>query len=158
MVEQSSGRAAVHAGREGRSFWVMGDRVTVLAHLEEPDLHVVDVEVPPGGGVPPHRHASAEIMRVLDGVVDFAVETEKGFSEVRAGAGDVFTVPADAPHGYRNPGPGPARLMCILDGRMVRFFQDAGSPEAPPPGPPDAGEIARIMGIAARHGIRLLGP
>jgi quercetin dioxygenase-like cupin family protein len=156
MSNQSSSRAVVHEIAKAKPFWVLGDRLSIIAHLDGQDLYVVDVAVPPGSGTPPHKHPAPEILRLLEGTIDFWCETDQGCVEVRAKPGDVFTVPPGAPHGYRNTGATEARMMLIADRRMLDFFREVGAAEAPPPGPPAAEEISRVMGAAARHGFEIL--
>jgi quercetin dioxygenase-like cupin family protein len=149
--------ASIHPARETRSFWVMGDRVALRARLPGPNLWVVDVEVPPGSGVPPHSHASPEVFIVQDGVVRFWTNVGGVPQEVDAGPGDVLTVPAHAPHGYRNASGAAARFTGLVDDSMAAFFEAAARDVPPPPGPPPAEEIGRIMALAARSGITMLG-
>jgi hypothetical protein len=51
---QTEARKAV----EGNSYWVVGDGYTVLASGEDTAgaYALIHVEVPPGGGPPPHVH------------------------------------------------------------------------------------------------------
>jgi len=41
---------------------------------------------------------------------------------------------------------------------MRDFFQEVGSRAAPPPGPPSADDIGRIMAACRRHGIEVMAP
>ncbi|EIM27075.1 cupin domain-containing protein [Microvirga lotononidis] len=156
MTDKPFRRAVLHGMAQARPIWVLSDRVSVIGHLEDQDLYIADVTVPPGGGTPPHMHPAPEILRVLDGTILFWSETDKGALEVQAKPGDVFTVPGGVPHGYRNAGDEDARMMLIADRRMVDFFRDAGSPVAPPPGPPSEEDIGQVMKAAARHGFTIL--
>jgi quercetin dioxygenase-like cupin family protein len=146
--------ASIHPARDASPFWVMGDRVALRARLPGPNLWVVDVEVPPGSGVPPHTHASPEIFIVQEGLVRFWTDA----GEADAGPGDVLTIPPHAPHGYRNASAAPARFTGLVDDSMAAFFEAAARPVPPPPGPPPAEEIGRIMALAAQAGITMLPP
>lgn len=143
----------------GETLHVLGDTVTlrgpIAVHPAGEALFMADVTVPPGSGVPPHTHPSPETFRVLEGQVAFAAPGPEGLAETLAGPGDVVHVPPGAPHGYRNPGPAPARLTVILDAGMVAFFRAAASP-APLAGPPPPETVARILAIARGHGITML--
>ncbi|WP_262031396.1 cupin domain-containing protein [Microvirga sp. Mcv34] len=156
MTDKPLRRAVLHGITQAHSIWVLSDRVSIIGHLEDQDLYIVDVTVPPGSGTPPHMHPAPEILRVLDGTILFWCETEKGPLEVKAKSGDVFTVPGGVPHGYRNASNEEARMMLIADRRMIDFFKDVGTPVAPPPGPPSEEDIGRVMTAAARHGFTML--
>ena len=63
---------------QGETLCVLGDRVTLKGGLEQPDLVLAEVEVPPGAGTPLHSHASPEIFRVLAGALEFTTLAEDG--------------------------------------------------------------------------------
>lgn len=145
----------VNSVADARSFWVMGDQVSLRGKVEGAPLNIVDVTVPPGSGTPPHSHASAEIFRILEGTIRVWHMVNGVPTETDATAGDVVTMAAHAPHGYRNATDRPARLMAIVDDEMVAFFRDAASDHAPE-GPPTPELIAQLMDLTARHGITML--
>lgn len=146
---------AIHPASSAESFWVVGDKVSLRGQLAGTDLHVIDVEVPPGSGTPPHTHAYAEIFRVLQGTLRIWSLADGAPQEVDAGPGDVITIPAHAPHAYRNVGTEPAVFMAIVDGQAIRFFQAMASSE-PVVGPPGPNVISRIMTVTAEHGVKML--
>jgi quercetin dioxygenase-like cupin family protein len=137
--------------------WVVRDRIRFLGQLAGTDLTLLEVEVPPGSGTPPHFHASPETFRVLSGEIAFGLFGDEAPSEVTAGAGTVVTVPSGVPHSYRNAGAAPASLLVVVERPMVEFFRDLGRREAPPAGPPGEAEIAAVMAACARHGVTILG-
>jgi uncharacterized cupin superfamily protein len=67
------------------------------------------MHVPPGGGLPPHRHDFEEMLTVLDGEVRV---TFRGKTLV-ARAGETINVPANAPHSFTNASDTPSRLLCM---------------------------------------------
>ncbi|WP_237217017.1 cupin domain-containing protein [Falsiroseomonas oryziterrae] len=147
----------LHPAKVAEAVWVIGDRVTFAGPLPGTDFVLVDIEVPPGSGTPLHRHASPELFRVLSGELVFAAEAGWA-APLLAGPGDVVSVPPDAIHAYRNPGPAPARMLVVLDRAMETFFRDLGA-DAPIAGPPRPEDLARIGAACARHGVVLLeGP
>ena len=80
-----------------------------------------------------------------------------------AAPGDTVFVAANAPHSYRNPGPGDARfLVTLAPGGFEAFFADLGSPRATPPSPPRSPtppDVAHVLAVTRRHGIDILdGP
>lgn len=143
--------------KEADALWVVRDRVHFMGELDGTDLAVLEVEVPPGSGTPPHVHASPEIFRVLSGELAFGRFSDAQPSEVLAGAGTVVTVPSGLPHNYRNPGPTPASMLVVVERSMRDFFLDVGRPETPPAGPPTDAEIEAMLAACARHGIEILG-
>ncbi|MFO1449554.1 MAG: cupin domain-containing protein [Opitutaceae bacterium] len=144
---------------QAESVWVVRDRITFLGEVPGTALSLLEVEVPPGSGTPPHTHASPEVFRVLSGEVTFGIFASMPPREVVASAGTVVTIPPHAPHNYRNTGNQVAAMSVVLDRSMVEFFHDLGRRQAPPGGPPSDEEIAEVMAACARHQIRILaGP
>lgn len=143
---------ALHSYAKAETLHVLGDRVMLRGPLAGSPLHLAEVTVPPGSGVPPHRHPSPETFRVQSGTGTFAVETPGGLAEVTATEGDVLTVPPMTLHGYRNAGDTPLVFLVVLDDQMVAFFRDIAAP-GPVQGPPPPEAVAAVMAAAARHGI-----
>jgi quercetin dioxygenase-like cupin family protein len=106
-------------------------------------LLALDVTMPPGGGPPGlHRHAAAEVYRVLDG--EFTVYL--GEERVTAPAGTVFHIEGGRVHTIRNESEAPAR-------GYVQFFGDAEPMEAFLRSAASGGDV---MALAAQHGIELV--
>jgi len=141
---------------DANAVWVMRDRLRFMGHLAGSDLSVIEVEVPPGSGTPPHQHASPEIFRVLSGEVTFGLFEDGPPQQVRAEPGTVVTVPSNVGHNYANPGSAPASMLVVVERSMTDFFRDVGRTDAPPAGPPSEAEIADLMVACARHGIAIL--
>lgn len=139
------------------ALWVVRDRIRLRGDVPGTDLAVVEVEVPPGSGTPPHSHASPEVFRVLSGQVTYGIFSETPPRTVTAHPGTVVTVPPHVPHNYHNAGPGPATMLVVVDRSMVAFFRDLGRREAPAGGPPTPEEIASVMAACARHQVSVLG-
>ena len=143
---------------DAEAVWVIRDRITFLGEIPGTDMAVLEVEVPPGSGTPPHRHASPEIFRILSGEITFGKFDGVPTQEV-AGAGTVVTVPSSVPHNYQNAGSEPASMLVVVGEQMTAFFRDLGRRDAPPAGPPSEDEIAAVMAACARHDISILaGP
>jgi len=145
-----------HADAE--DLWVVRDRVRFMGDVAGTDLTVLEVEVPPGSGTPPHQHESPEIFRVLVGELTFGTFGGGAPSQVVAGAGTVVTVPSRVPHNYLNAGPAAASMLVVVERSMAAFFRDVGRAATPPATPPDGDEIARMLAACARHGITVLAP
>src|SRR5919108_4342558 len=91
--------------------------------------------LPPGVLVPLHSHADPETYLVVSGEADALVEKEGGLEWIRLGPGDVFDVPGDAKHAFRNPTRHPAVMIIVSTNKIGRFFQEIGTPFAPGAGP-----------------------
>ena len=149
--------ATIVRGREAEALWVIRDRVRFMGEVAGAGLTILEVDVPPGSGTPPHHHASPEIFRVLAGEIVFAVFGTAEPSRLTADAGTVVTVPARVPHSYQNVGTTDASMLVVVERSMADFFRDLGQPHPPPAGPPTDGEVARVLAACARHGITVLG-
>lgn len=114
---------------------------------------------PPGTGVPPHiQHREDESFYVLEGTYTFW--TLEGIQH--CGPGDFLLAARGAPHGFRNEGPGQARLLIVQSpgGLHEQYFAEAweavdSSTNLPPEPEPD---FARVKAAAERAGIELLPP
>ena len=83
---------------------------------------VVYIEVAPGGELPVHSDSAEELLLGLEGEVVASVGDESG--PLRAG--EVAVVPAMVPHGLRNLGDRPARVLGFFGGSPnVATFADA---------------------------------
>jgi quercetin dioxygenase-like cupin family protein len=67
----------------------------------------VYIELEPGKALGEHTDSPEEVLLVLDGEVEFAVDGERQ----RAGRGNLAVVPAMSPHSIRNVGAGVARVV-----------------------------------------------
>src|SRR4029079_19725677 len=82
---------------------------------------IVYIELEPGGELPEHRDSAEELLLALEGEVEASVGDETG--PLRAG--EIALVPAMAPHGLRNVGDRPARLVGFFGGSTtVATFAD----------------------------------
>jgi quercetin dioxygenase-like cupin family protein len=62
---------------------------------------------PPGAETPAHRHLTGSAIVVIEGHGAFTVND----SEIKAGAGDIVVIPANAWHSFRNDGDEWLRLV-----------------------------------------------
>ena len=80
----------------------------------------------PGAELPEHRDSAEEIVVVLEGAVEASIDGETGI----LGEGQLGVVPAMAPHGFRNVGDVPARVIGFFGGSTnVATFTDEHGPE-----------------------------
>ena len=105
---------------------------------------LLEAEVPPGGGPPPHMHAREEEgFYILEGEIDFTAEG----TTLRAGPGAYLNMPKTTSHSFRNNTDRPARMLilCAPAGIEHFFFEADGQP------------AEALAEIAARYGITI-GP
>lgn len=142
------------------TLYVVRDRIRFFGAVPGSDLKMIEIEIPPGSGTPPHRHASPETFRVLEGEVTFGLfEPGQATEQVVGGPGAVVRIEGWAGHNYVNAGPTTARMLALLEDSMIGFFEDLGTGEVPQAGPPSEAEISAIMAACQRHGIEVLaGP
>ncbi|WP_206078439.1 cupin domain-containing protein [Poseidonocella sp. HB161398] len=143
------------APQDGEAVWVAADRIRFLGGLPGTGAELVEVEVPPGSGTPPHSHASAELFYILEGALtlrQFPAGDEPPVT-IQAGPGCTLRIAPWQPHGYANESGAPVRMLVLLEPGMTAFFRDIGmpAPEARP-------DIARIGAAMDRHGIAMLPP
>jgi len=122
---------------------------------------MIEILVPPGAGVPMHAHAAHEAFHVLEGQAEFERLGSNGSEWLQANPGDLFHIPGDTMHGFRNPGSSPARMLVLFGADLASFFEEAGVPvdlAAPPAGPPTTEQIACGVAIMRKHGMQFADP
>ena len=104
VVANPDSSSALHLG-------VVGDTYTILLSGMDTAgrFTLIDMQVPPGGGPPPHRHDFEEAFILLDGELQATFRGEKRV--VRAG--ETVHIPANAPHQFNNASLQPVRMLCI---------------------------------------------
>lgn len=143
-----------------RLYDVGGDRVRILidAAATGGALGMIEAEIVPGGGPPPHVHSREdETFHVLEGEIVFMVDGESHL--VRAG--ETAFAPRGIPHTFRNDSRAAARVLVTLTpGGFESFFAETGTPAQPgspiAPATPDA--LARLVGVAPRYGLSFVPP
>lgn len=133
-------------------------RILVSGTNTDEAYTLVEVIVPPGGGVPGlHTHPQQETFFVLEG--ELAIDTLRDGAPARdvLQPGDVAIVPGMAPHTYRNTSSAPARYISVqVPGGFDRFLAELGIPitdPANPPVPSGPPDMQRVMEICARHNV-----
>jgi quercetin dioxygenase-like cupin family protein len=105
---RSAADAVVVTAAAGERFEREDRTVTILG--DEPQLSALELDIDPGFEVPPHAHDDqVDSFFVLEGEVEFTV----GDEVVRAGPGAWASAPPGARHGFRNTGPGRARVLNV---------------------------------------------
>ena len=110
--------------------------------------------IPPGVAVPMHSHADPETFMAISGMLDGLVCDGSDFKWVRINPGDIFHVPGNAKHGFRNPGRQPAVMMIVSTSKIGRFFQEVGTPavQGAYNTPPSRQAIERFLRVSERYG------
>jgi quercetin dioxygenase-like cupin family protein len=113
--------------------------------------------MPAGFASPYHMHRNEdESFYVVEGEMTFYVGEER----VKAGAGAFVYGPRGVPHGFEVEGTAPARILLQnypagFEGFPVEVGEPAKELTLPPAEPPD---MERLMAIAAKYDIEILGP
>jgi quercetin dioxygenase-like cupin family protein len=116
---------------------LVGDTYTITVTGEDTagKFSVIDMHIPPGGGPPLHRHDFEETFILLEGKMEATFRGQK----VTIKAGDTATIPANAPHQFKNVSSEPVRLICICSpAGQEKFFLEIGVPVASRTTPPPA--------------------
>jgi uncharacterized cupin superfamily protein len=81
------------------------------------------MDIPSGGGPPPHRHDFEESFTVLEGEIEATFRGEKSIVH----AGQTLSIPANASHSFTNASGSAARLLCIcVPAGQEEFFAQVG--------------------------------
>lgn len=134
---------------------VMGERVRIKARAADTNgnFSVAEVTTRAGGRVPPHLHRREdEFFYVLEGDYLF----QAAGRTITAPAGTFLHVPKGTPHGFHNPGPGPARLLDVhTPAGFERFCEDAAQGECRSVASPHLADPDALTALLARHGMEL---
>ena len=115
-------------------------------------MGVVEQAIPGGFASPYHiHHAEDELWYVLEGSVRFV----SGSTSIVAAKGGVAFLPRDVPHGFEVVGTAEARMLAITTPSGFEAFVEELSEPEPPSAPPD---MAKLMKVAQRYGLEILGP
>lgn len=143
---------------------VAGDIYTILIGGAETAgrFAMIGMQVPPGGGPPPHRHDFEEMFQVLEGEIEVTFRGEKSIAR----AGSIVNIPANAPHAFKNVSDRPARLLCtVAPAGQEDFFIAVGDPVATRTAPPPtldaaarAERAATAKALAAKFGNEMVAP
>ena len=147
--EQQRGQESVRFGPGGGTY-----RVVTTAQETTGCHFAFEVAEPPGGGPPLHTHATEdEYFAVLDG--EFMFYIDGCVTAVTAG-GSAF-VPRGVRHCFKNCSTRDARMLVLFTPGQVEGFFDYGLP-VNGQRPSDDRLIERILELAPRFGIEVLGP
>ncbi|MGD9803122.1 MAG: cupin domain-containing protein [Hyphomicrobiaceae bacterium] len=161
MSTMSKKELAFAPSPETPSYWMAGDRITVLMGGERTDgqYAAVVIYTVPGGGPPPHiHHDCSEMFYMLDGELTAVIDGKVHL--LRAGA--CAHIPKGVVHSFENTGSVPARhLVVISPAGLEGFFKAAGVPStySDNTSPPVTQEtIDRIRARAMEFQMELIAP
>lgn len=110
-------------------------------------MAVMTVEVPPGGGVPPHSHASEEESYYM---LKGTMVMQLGDEEFTIEPNDFVHVPAGIAHGYQNNSP---QFICFLawtvGGAIDQFFLEMAEVRDLPQ------DLPKMAAILDKYGIQM---
>ena len=157
-MKQTSRPVILHEG-EGQATWFLGGLMIEKAGSDHGDGRVafLDQLAPAGFAPPMHVHRREdEGFYILDGEVDFFCDGQQFHGK----PGSWIFLPRDLPHAFKVGADRPARLLTFtFPAGFERFVKEFGAPaqqrSLPPPEPPD---VPRIVAMAAKYGIEILGP
>jgi quercetin dioxygenase-like cupin family protein len=111
---------------------------------------LIEQPMPPGFASPYHtHHLEDEAFYVLDGEMAFVCNGQWTI----AGPGTFVFGPRNIPHGFKVLGDAPARMLLLCTpGGFTEFVVEMSEPA---PAPPD---MAKLMALAAKYSIDILGP
>jgi quercetin dioxygenase-like cupin family protein len=153
-MNSSSLPIAMTAPGKGKAFNALGDEVTVLLSGNQTGgaFAMMQVVTPPGGGPPPHWHTKEdEWFLVQEGRIE--LWQDGVWTEVPAGT--AIFLPRGLKHTYRNCGDIPLRMIVHAAPAGFDLFFEKLAEASNQPGGPD---MARIVAIAAEHGIFFVPP
>jgi quercetin dioxygenase-like cupin family protein len=147
MMTKPALRNVVSQPGTGRLQRVMG--VTHTYRLEEQQtggtLACIEVDVPPGAGVPPHTHYwEDELFYVLQGSVEITGDDLPRPTVLSQGG--LFYSPKRRTHGFRNNTDQPLRLLVLMTpgGNMQRMFGALSALSARAKGNPKPEDVAAL--------------
>lgn len=152
---------------QGEAMFVLGDVITFKVTAEDSDhaYFLTEIRSLPGGGPSfLHTHIPQETFWILEGDYEVYGQDEAGEKyAVEATAGSTVHVPGNVPHGFKNVGETPGRLLALYAPAVhqAEFFKEIGVAmestlaEMPFDQMPSND---RILEVLARHHMRLFEP
>jgi quercetin dioxygenase-like cupin family protein len=144
----------------GRAEAVLGTGVTYKVEASETGGQLVcaEITVPPGQGIPPHRHSDEdEAFYVLAGRIIIEGD-DCGTDGTRLGAGSFFYGPRGRVHGFRCEGTETAKLLVLVTPGTGIGAMFAELAELTRQGQHDGIEPALVAAVCSRYGIGFTGP
>jgi quercetin dioxygenase-like cupin family protein len=147
----------------GPAYDHLGLRIRVPLHGQDTEDRFALMEQTgrQGAAVPVHRHTrEAETFFVLDGELDAWSNGEHS----AVAAGSTLYLPPHSEHAFAVRSDAARFLVLLTPSGFEQFFMTDGRPASagadlpPVPGPPPAGEVARLADLLSTYGVELVGP
>lgn len=148
------------AAAAGESYLMLGSIVctTVLPGKEtDGNIAIVEASCPNGSGPGPHIDPWRETFYVMEGEVEFLLESGGTLQSLKAASGEVVSIPAGLGHAFHAVSQKPARILIMsAPAGLEAFFAEAGERvfAKTPPAAPRPFDRARFEAATDRHGIR----
>jgi quercetin dioxygenase-like cupin family protein len=108
--------------------------------------------IPAETAVPLHRHPDVETFIHVSGELEaFSDAPPHGPHWIGISPGDIFHVPSNALHAFRNKGTEPAVSLVVTTARLGRFFAEVGDTDIPESRPPTPARLRHFLEVAARY-------
>ncbi|MBO0709944.1 MAG: cupin domain-containing protein [Acetobacteraceae bacterium] len=111
--------------------------------------------IPPGGFVPLHSHGDPETFIVASGKIEVFSSSAAGMRWIQLGPGDIFHIPGDTRHAWRNRSSGPGIAIVVTTPKLGRFLREVGRPvarEGQPPAAPTGEQIQHFLTTSQTYG------
>jgi quercetin dioxygenase-like cupin family protein len=144
--------------QQGEAIWFLDTLVTTKLRAQDGgDYGLIEYRMGAGSSTPFHRHHDEdESLYVLEGELHVVLEDRA----LRAGPGAYVHLPRGNAHGLIAHSDARMLVLSKPDG-FVELTRELGTPapnrELPPPGTPMP-EMSRLLEVASRYGIEILGP
>ena len=132
---------------EGESYWAVGAKGTIKGP------NVYELENPPGWEIPLHVHdGEDEVHYYIEG----SVTVTCGEETFKAEPGSLAFLPRGVPHALAFDETSSGRWLWISPQNRDELFREAGVPTSEPEPAEDELDMARIIGIFEKNGMRFL--
>ncbi len=144
---------------EGDAIWFFNGLFVVKAAAAETKnaFTLIEVQLPPGGGAPPHiHHGEEEGFYILEG----EMTVNCGEQSWTATPGMFAFLPRGIPHSFQVSESGPAKMLQLSSpSQFERFATEMGEPATAMTLPePTEVDVPKLLSIAPKYGIEMLPP